>query len=193
MLRGLSAARLSATGLNATGLNATGARGVSTAGLSNAEAGGVSTGTVSAVGRRPHRTAHLPDRAAGALALAALPLHVWLLVAHSHGLLFGVAIAAMVLVCAVCGVHVLRGTTGCRPLQQLQAMAVLMVLAHAAMTAGIPGVTTGGGGHHHAGRGAVVGNGVADAGPMLAIMGLELAVALCSALTLARRRRLHPA
>ncbi len=185
MLRGLSAARLSATGLNATG-----ARGVSTAGLSNAEAGGVSTGTVSAVGRRPHRTAHLPDRAAGALALAALPLHVWLLVAHSHGLLPGLAIAAMVLACAVCGVHVLRGAGGCRPLRQLQAMAVLMVLAHAAMTAGLPGVGTGGG-HHHAGRGAVVGNGLAEAGPMLAIMGLELVVALCAALALARRRRLH--
>ena len=63
-----------------------------------------------------------------------------------------------------------------------------MVLAHAAMTAGIPGVSPGGGGHHHAGRGAVVGNGLAEAGPMLAVMGVELAVALCAGLALARRR-----
>lgn len=103
------------------------------------------------------RRLSLWDRAAGALALAALPLHVWLLVAHAHGLLFGAAIAAMVLSCTVCGVHVLRGTDGCRPLQLLQGMAVLMVLAHAAMTAGLPGVGHASGGHHHAGRGAVVG------------------------------------
>ena len=66
--------------------------------------------------RTVHRT-RLTDRAAGALALAALPLHVWLLVAHAHGLLFGAAIAVMVLACTVCGVHVLRGEPGCRPLR----------------------------------------------------------------------------
>lgn len=191
MLRGLSAAGVSAAG---AGIGPVADAGVlaRAAGRGAPTDGAVAHATGTA-GRPQHRTTHLTDRAAGALALAALPLHLWLLVAHSHGLLFGVAIAAMVLACAVCGVHVLRGATGCRPLQQLQAMAVLMVLAHAAMTAGIPGMTTGGGGHHHAGRGAVVGNGVAEAGPMLAIMGLELAVALCAALALARRRRLHAA
>lgn len=130
------------------------------------------------------------DRAAGALALAALPLHVWMLVAHAHGLLLGAAIGAMVLACTVCGVHVLRGTSGCRALQQLQAMAVLMVLAHAVMTAGLPGVGLGGGGHDHAGRGDVVGNALAAEGAMLMIMGVELAVAMCAGLALSRRRRL---
>lgn len=134
------------------------------------------------------RRLSLWDRAAGALALAALPLHVWLLVAYAHGLLFGAAIAAMVLSCTVCGVHVLRGTDGCRPLQLLQGMAVLMVLAHAAMTAGLPGVGHTSGGHHHAGRGAAVGNAISADGVMLAIMGVELAVALCAGLALARRR-----
>jgi hypothetical protein len=144
------------------------------------------------VGTSGHRTraAHLTDRAAGALALAALPLHVWVLVVHAHGLLAGAAIAVMVLACTVCGVHVLRGAAGCRPLWQLQLMSVAMVLAHAAMTAGLPGASTGGGGHHHAGRGAVVGNAPAMDGPILAIMGVELAVALCAGLALARRRRL---
>ena len=128
------------------------------------------------------------------LALLAAPLHVAVLAAHPHDPVTTTALLAMTAWCALCAARLLRGRgegrreaaagTGRRKgtLGMLLASAVVMVLAHAAMVAGLPGI---GSGHHHGGAVAVQDAGAARA--MLGVVALELGVALTAALALRRR------
>ncbi|QCP07268.1 hypothetical protein FDF08_04035 [Micrococcus luteus] len=125
---------------------------------------------------------------AGALALAAAPVHGVVLVAHSHGLVTTVVLLAMTAWCALCGARLLRRrgrTAEAATLRMLLVSAAAMVLAHAAMIAGLPGV---GGGHHHGGGAAdTAGPDVGAARAMLGVIVLELGVGLTTALALRRR------
>ncbi|MDI3330178.1 MAG: hypothetical protein QJR09_05495 [Micrococcus sp.] len=142
--------------------------------------------------------------------MASVPLHAWMLLEHSHGIVLTVVMSAMVLWCLQCALGVLRRVavrpaTGCtrtRALRHLWVMAGVMAALHVALLTGIP---SGGGGHHGthgAGDGLAVdaAPAVASASPvgsglgldtgaplMLAIVTLEVAVCFACAVALRTR------
>lgn len=120
------------------------------------------------------------SRAAGVLGLVSIPAHGALLVMHPHGLLTTVTLGAMTLWCAACASHVLRGSIGGAALRGLLVMSAAMVLVHALMVAGVPGV-------HYAGHIGHAGmEGACATQAMLGLVALELCVASSAALALRR-------
>lgn len=146
---------------------------------------------------------------AAGLAAASVPLHGWMLVAHSHGVVLSLLMGAMALWCLWCAVGAVRrgdtrtAGTAChriRALRHLWVMAGAMALLHVVLLTGV----LGGGGHHGA-HGAGAGTAPsAPTGPtasavvepgagagtalMLAIVALEVAVCFACALALRTRR-----
>lgn len=111
-----------------------------------------------------------------ALSSAAVIWHAVMLVAHSHGIGFSAVLIAMTLWCAGCTVElVARPSVHC--LRRLAVMSALMILVHAVMVAGFPGV---GSGHQHHGGSATTSTVTTGNSTllMLGIMVLELMVAL---------------
>lgn len=132
------------------------------------------------------------SRLPAALALLAAPLHVAVLVMHPHGLVTTVVLLAMTAWCALCGARLLRGhgtapaSEAAGTLRMLLVSAAAMVLAHAALVAGLPGI---GAGHHHDGGAAATAHDAGATRAMLGIVVLELGVGLTSALALRRTSR----
>ncbi|MGD6980313.1 MULTISPECIES: hypothetical protein [Citricoccus] len=147
--------------------------------------------------------------AAAGLAAASVPLHGWMLVAHSHGVVLSLLMGAMALWCLWCAVGAVRrgdtrtAVTAChriRALRHLWVMAGTMALLHVVLLTG----ALGGGGHHGAhGAGAgtapsattgLTASAVVEPGAgagtslMLAIVALEVAVCFACALALRTRR-----
>jgi hypothetical protein len=149
---------------------------------------------------------------AAGLATASVPLHIWMLAAHSHGLLLALLMGAMTLWCLWCAAGTVRRVdarprgTACprtRALRHLWLMAGVMALLHVVLLTGVLG-----GGGHHAGHGAGVGTAAssttsfttvsaavvepgADAGTSLMLAIIAVEVAVCFACALALRTR-HP-
>lgn len=122
---------------------------------------------------------------AGAVSTAG---HGWVLVAHPHGIGLTVVMAAMALWCAVCTVELwVRPSPHC--LRRLCLMSLAMVVTHAVLVAGAPGI----GGHTHHTAGATGAAPPTDhASAMLALIAIEFAVALAAGLALRRRHALGP-
>ncbi|HRO94504.1 MAG TPA: hypothetical protein PLJ28_11345 [Citricoccus sp.] len=145
---------------------------------------------------------------AAGLAAASVPLHGWMLVAHSHGVVLSLLMGAMALWCLWCAVGAVRrgdtrtAGTAChriRALRHLWVMAGVMALLHVVLLTGALG------GGHHGAHGAGAGTATpattgftatavvepgAGAGTslMLAIVALEVAVCFACALALRTRR-----
>lgn len=124
---------------------------------------------------------------AAGLAAVSVPLHGWMLVEHSHGVVLTVLMAAMTLGCLGCAVGVVRRVrtagpgTACprtRALRHLWVMAAAMALLHVALLTGFPG-----GAHQHGSEPASTAV-VAGAGLMLAIVALEVVVCFACAVAL---------
>lgn len=125
--------------------------------------------------------------AAALLGMLSVPVHAWLLLAHRHSAVVTAVLLLMTLLCLGCALRTAR----CRGLHQdaglrgLLLMADAMVLAHAILL--LPGAGHGPHGGHHPGAAALAAAAPAGAA-MLALIGLELAVAMCAALALRARR-----
>ncbi|HXD28632.1 MAG TPA: hypothetical protein VN621_07705 [Arthrobacter sp.] len=143
----------------------------------------------------PHRVP-AAGRWAGAgaacLTLGSLALHVVMLASGGHGLVLGLLLAVMALACTGCAAHaVLR--PGCRGSLALAGMSIGMALVHAVLVLGLPGGAgmhgMNDGGAHPSGAGAGAGGaGSMHADLMLAVVGLELAVAWLTGLSMHRVR-----
>ncbi|NUL44531.1 hypothetical protein F7P69_04885 [Cellulosimicrobium funkei] len=151
-------------------------------------------------------TARAATWVAAALATGSLPLHAWMLIAHAHGPILTVLMAAMTLWCWWCAVRAVRASRdpgfsggtpgdGVAPLRHLWIMAQAMTLIHVALLTGFPGT----GGHRHAGgpagvapgsgSGSPAGTGTQTslggmAEPLLWVVVLELAVCFACAVAL---------
>jgi len=129
---------------------------------------------------------------AACLTLGSLALHVAMLASGGHGLVLGLVLAVMALACAGCAAHaVLR--PGCRGSLVLAGMSIGMALVHAVLVLGLPGGAgmhgMHDGGAHPSGAGADgAGAGSVHADLMLAVVGLELAVAWLTGLSVHRVR-----
>jgi hypothetical protein len=157
----------------------------------------------------PSRLARAATLVAASLAMASVPLHGWMLVTHSHGVVLSLLMGAMALWCLWCAVGAVRrgdvpaAGTGCprvRALRHLWVMAGAMALLHVVLLTGGLG---GGHGAHGAEAGIATGSTatsttasttVLEAGAgagtslMLAIVALEVAVCFACATALRTRR-----
>lgn len=143
-----------------------------------ARAGSAAAGTwtVHTNGCRP-----LAGRIAAGLGAAALVAHLWLLATHGHGPLPTTLFLLMSVACAPCIVHASR-----RPspgnLALLQAMSLVMALAHVALALGVPGLGMPDPGAHtahagHSGPPEMQASATLGSLNMLAVACLELLVA----------------
>lgn len=165
------------------------ARGVVRSGRARGAPGGVpGAGTGAGITAKqapmPALPVPVPGRWAGAgaacLTLGSLALHVVMLVSGGHGLFLGLVLAVMALACAGCAAHaVLR--PGCRGALGLLGMSIGMALVHAVLVLGLPG-GAGMQGMHDGGAGSM------HADLMLAVVGVELAVAWLVGLSIHRVR-----
>lgn len=117
--------------------------------------------------------------AAASLTAVSFVAHLFMLFAGGHGPLLAVALAAMALSCAWCAVHGCLRPSG-RGLAMLMGMSLAMALLHAVLVLGPPG---GVGMHAMHGGAHASGAGSGDE-LMLAIVGLELAIAWLAGLAI---------
>lgn len=145
-------------------------------------------------GRATRGRVGLPGRTAGVaaavLTAASLVVHVVMIAGGGHGVALGLLLAVMALSCAGCGAHaVLR--PGCRGSLALVGMSIGMALLHAVMALGLPGGpgmhAMHDGGSHLADSGSGPA-GAGQAGLMLLVIVLELAVAWLAAYGVHRAR-----
>lgn len=142
---------------------------------------------------------------AAGLAVASLPLHAWMLLAHAHGVVPTSLMAAMTLWCLGCAVGVVRAPAGpgraapcsrTRSLRHLWAMGAVMALLHVGLLTDWLGLGGGHAGHamHGAATGTGAGAGVSEGTSlMLAVVVLEVAICFACAVALRRRGRCSPA
>lgn len=153
-------------------------------------------------GTAPSRLARAAALVAAGLATASVPLHIWMLAAHSHGLVLSLLMGAMTLWCLWCAAGTVRRVdarprgTACprtRALRHLWLMAGVMALLHVVLLTGV----LGGGGHagHGAGAGVVASSttalepgGGTGTSLMLAIIVVEVAVCFACAMALRTRQ-----
>lgn len=110
--------------------------------------------------------------AAASLTAVSVAAHVLMLSTHGHGPVLAVVLIGMTLACAWCAVHGFLRPSGHGP-ALLMSMSLVMALLHAVLALGPPG----GAGMHAMHDGSPPsGTGSGD-GLMLAIIGLELAIA----------------
>lgn len=108
------------------------------------------------------------------LGVASVLAHGWVLLEHSHGLTMGVLMLVMTAWCAVCTIELfLKSSEHC--LKRLCLMSLAMVLVHATMIAGFPGI---GSGHQHGAETTPEASGSqGETLAMLAIILIELLLA----------------
>ena len=142
------------------------------------------------------RPSGLLARSCAAVAVAAVGAHLWMAWEHRAVPWQGVLMLLMAAVCLPCAVEVWRRGHG-RAVQLLYSMALAMVAVHALLLL----APRGAGGHQHGGTASMgagsvgagsvgAGGGLGDvhAGTMLAVIGLELAVAMMAAWAMRRSR-----
>lgn len=125
-------------------------------------------------------------RVCAAVALISAAAHVWMGWEHRAVPWQGVVMLAMAAACLPCAVGLWRSTRGeavatVRPARVLMAMAAVMAAVHAVLLLA-PSVLGGSSGHHH-GAGPGQGSGPAPDGAamMLALIAVELVVAMLAA------------
>lgn len=121
---------------------------------------------------------------AAGLATASVPLHAWMLAAHSHGGVLSLLMGAMALWCLWCVVDAVRSATCIRAgaVRHLGVMAAAMTVLHVALFIGFPGI--GAHGHHGATAAGSEARLSSGAGLMLAVVVLELVVCFACAVAL---------
>lgn len=120
--------------------------------------------------------------------------HIWVLIAHPHGVVLGALMIAMAMWCGMCAIEAWRKPND-RGFRMLIGMSIAMAIIHVALVLGDHG---GSGGHAHhgasdsallgaeaAGTDALVGTSMIAA--MLGIAALELVIAFCAAVAIRMR------